>query len=168
VGTSAERADQGVVGWGGALPHPTPRAKRGVRKVGRAVDVLVGSAAAPEDLDFAETAGRAVRLYVRQVTRALGIAGECSSVDVGPPVGAYLALDGRLASHPEQDVALLWNEEDGWAMAVETGGGEDPVVVARRGGEPLPPPHAVAHWATGLLHGSGQRQAHRTGHDLVA
>jgi hypothetical protein len=141
--------------------------EEGSAKVGRVVDVLVGSAVAPEDLDFAETTGRAVRRYVRQVTRALGIAGECSSVDVGPPVSAYLALDGRLADHPESDVALLWNEEDGWAMAVETGGG-DPVVVARRPGEPLPPPHAVAHWATGLLRGSGSRRPHHVDHDLVA
>jgi len=122
--------------------------------------VSVERGAADELMDFGleETSGRGLRRYVDLVTRALGITGECSYVEVRRPFAAYLALDGRLARFPDQDVALLWDEEHGWAMAVESHSAEDPLVIARRGGEPVPHPDAVAAWAIDLLqdqHDSG-------------
>jgi len=51
-------------------------------------------------------------------------------VQLGPPVEAYLALDHRLSSHPDRDVALLWDEEHGWALGIETHGGADVTVLS--------------------------------------
>ena len=99
------------------------------------------------DVDFDDTARPGLRRYVRRVTRALGMTGECSVVD---RAGAYLAVDGRVEGFPDRDVALLWDEE-GWSAAVETHSGGDLFVVARMGGEPMPPPHAVARWASTVV-----------------
>ncbi len=105
------------------------------------------------DVDFDETVGLdlGLRRYVHLVTEALGMTGECSYVDVQRPAGAYLALDGRVARFPDRDVALLWSEEGGWSAAVETESGDDPVVLAHMGGDLVPPPHAVAEWASDFL-----------------
>ena len=109
------------------------------------------------DLDFDETARQDVQRYVDLVTAALGISGACSYVEIRRPFAAYLALDGRLPHHPDRDVALLWDEGRGWALAVETHSAEDPLVVARMSGEVTPPPHALAEWVADLL--SDERDA---------
>ncbi|MCS7477642.1 DUF6292 family protein [Umezawaea endophytica] len=103
------------------------------------------------DVDFDDTARLGLRRYVRLVTEALGMTGESSYIEAGTPAQAYLAVDGWVEDFPDRDVALLWSDEDGWSAAVETRNGEDLFVVARMGGEPTPPPHAVAQWATAFL-----------------
>ncbi len=103
------------------------------------------------ELDFDDTLALGLRGYVRSVTRALGLTGECSYVQVERPAGAYLALEGRLPGFPDRDVALLWDEGRGWSMAVETSSGEDLVVQACFGGDAVPAPRAVARWVRGLL-----------------
>ncbi|WNV87830.1 DUF6292 family protein [Umezawaea sp. Da 62-37] len=108
------------------------------------------------DFDFDETVAAGLRRYVNLVTGALGLTGECSYVEVERPAGAYLALDGGLARFPDRDLALLWNEEHGWSMAVETDSAEDPLVLAHMGGDPLPSPGEVAEWTSNFL---------RVGHD---
>ena len=102
-------------------------------------------------MDFDDGSARGLRDYVRLVGEALGLTGECSCVDVERPFAAYLALDGRLPGFPDRDVALLWHEDDGWAVAVEPDSAADPVVLARMGGDPLPRPEEVARWAEGHL-----------------
>ncbi|WP_309113340.1 DUF6292 family protein [Saccharothrix sp.] len=119
-------------------------------------------------LDFEDAVTRALREYVRRVTAALGLSGECSFVQAEWPANAYIAVDGHLPGFPDRDVALLWDERDGWAAAVETQGAEDLVVRARLGGDVLPPPAVVANWLTGVLHGEPVTlHAPRRGGDLT-
>lgn len=99
------------------------------------------------DWEFDDEAIRALRTYVSQVTRALGLSGECSYVQVD---SAYLALDGHLPGFPDRDVALLWDDARGWAIAVETDSAEPPFVLARLRGPVRPDPAAVAQWVDEL------------------
>jgi len=102
-------------------------------------------------LDFDDAVARGLRGYVRMVTAALWLSGECSCVEAERPASAYVALDGRLADFPDLDVALVWNEDDGWAVAVETHGGEDLIVLAHMGSNVLPPPRDVAEWVESVF-----------------
>lgn len=102
------------------------------------------------DLDFDDTVVRELELYARRVTRALGLSGDSSCLQGEQPASVYLALDGVLPDFPDRDVALLWDENRGWAAAVEADG-QDPVVVARFGAEVRPAPGDVANWVDGLL-----------------
>lgn len=82
--------------------------------------------------------------YALRVTRELGLSGESSCVDQLKPLRVYIAVDGRLPGHPDHDVALLWTECHGWAIAVEDGA--ELTVVAHLGGAVEPPPRTVARW----------------------
>ncbi|MFC4852082.1 DUF6292 family protein [Actinophytocola glycyrrhizae] len=104
------------------------------------------------ELDFDDTVVLGLHGYVRMVSRALGLRGECSYVQPDRPVSAYLAVDGRLPGHPDRDVALLWDEHRGWSAAVETDSGEELVTVTHLGQDLLPAPETVAAWARDLLH----------------
>lgn len=90
------------------------------------------------------------RQYAWRVTRELGLSGESSCVDRDKPLRMYIAVDGRLPDFPDRDVALLWTECHGWAIAVEEPGGVDLTVVAHLGGAVEPPPHTVARWVRRL------------------
>ncbi|CAL9542583.1 hypothetical protein SUDANB95_04226 [Actinosynnema sp. ALI-1.44] len=105
-----------------------------------------------EDVDFDDTTARELRRYVERIGDALDLSGECWCYDAGPPATAYLALEGRLPTHPDRDVALVWDERQGWSVAVETGCGEDLLVVADLPGV-VPRVEVVARFATRLLHG---------------
>lgn len=65
-------------------------------------------------------------------------------MEAAEEVSAYVALDGRLARHPDRDTALLWDERSGWSFAMETHSGEDLLVLAHLGGELVPDPLRVA------------------------
>ncbi len=102
-----------------------------------------------------ENAARALLAYVSDVTRALGLSGECSCVQSdGSRLGAYLALDGHLPGFADRDVALLWDEGGGWSVAVESDSAEPPFVLARLRGPVRPEPAVVARWVDqlGLVH----------------
>jgi hypothetical protein len=111
------------------------------------------------DLDFDDTTLRGLRNYVRRVTRALGLRGECSYVHADDQsddgASAYVALDGRLPRYPDRDVALLWDDRDGWAAAIETHSGEDLRLVAHLCDEVFPPPEVVADAVRDLFGHSG-------------
>jgi hypothetical protein len=113
---------------------------------------MAREAAMHMDFDFDDTLARGLSCYVRLVTAALGLSGDCSYVHGGRPASAYLALDGSLPDFPGRDVALLWDEQRGWSIATETHSGEDPVVRASFGTDVLPLPRDVAQWAKLLLH----------------
>ncbi|WP_197321144.1 DUF6292 family protein [Saccharomonospora sp. NB11] len=104
----------------------------------------LGSAADPVE--------RGLQNYVRNVVETLGLTGDSSYVQ-SEPLSLYLAVDGHLPGHPNRDVALLWDEERGWAGALETGCGEDLIVVSYVGGDPLPKPEVVASYTAALLRG---------------
>jgi len=82
------------------------------------------------ELDGHDRAARGLRRYLTLVAEATGVGAEACFVQLGPPVEAYLALDHRLSSHPDRDVALLWDEEHGWALGIETHGGADVTVLS--------------------------------------
>ncbi|GAB2769279.1 DUF6292 family protein [Amycolatopsis magusensis] len=103
-------------------------------------------------VDFAETEVNELRRYVRMVAGALGQQGDSFYVQA-TPLAAYLALDGRLAAFPDRDVALIWDEQHGWALALETEGNEDPVVISRCPDGIRPAPRDVAAFAVSRLMG---------------
>ncbi|MFE6613497.1 DUF6292 family protein [Amycolatopsis sp. NPDC057786] len=85
--------------------------------------------------------------YLAEVTEVLGVGLESCTVDHDSPVSAYVALDERLPTHPERDVALLWDEIHGWAVAIETHSGEDLIVLRYLGGKTATPrPAQVARF----------------------
>lgn len=105
--------------------------------------------------DFDDSALLGLRSYVRLVSHALGLHGECSYVQAEEPLSAYVALDGRLSRFPDRDVALLWDEHHGWSAAIETHSGEDLVTVAYLGENLLPAPETVAAWTRKLFRPDG-------------
>lgn len=89
--------------------------------------------------------------YLRDVTAELGIGLESCTIDHDSPVSAYVALDTRLPHYPGRDLALLWDEERGWAAAIETHSGEDLIVLRYLGGATIAPsPRRVARFVTAL------------------
>ena len=112
------------------------------------------------DLDFDDTLMRGLRRYVGLVSAAIGLRGGYACLQAERPATAYLPLDGRLPGYPDRDVALLWDEHQGWSTVVERLGGVDLIVVAEMGGAVLPLPGAVASWMHGVRLGestSGSR-----------
>ncbi|PXY19399.1 DUF6292 family protein [Prauserella muralis] len=105
------------------------------------------------ELDPHGAPARGLRRYVRLVEQELGLSGHGSCVHLDPPVSAYLALEGQLPGFEDRDVALIWDEEHGWAVAVESRCGEDLLVVSYLGGSVLPAPRVVARFAERLLAG---------------
>ncbi|MGI5500387.1 DUF6292 family protein [Lentzea sp. CA-135723] len=103
------------------------------------------------DIDFDDSAARQLRRYVREVVTGLGLRGDSSCFELTPLPGAYIALDGRLAEHPDHYVALVWKERAGWSVAIEDRLGEL-VEVAHLDGL-HPSPASVVAWVKELLHG---------------
>jgi uncharacterized protein DUF6292 len=71
-----------------------------------------------------------LREYVRAVARGWHIGPESCVLDMEQPAWAYIALEWTLARYPGRDLALLWDERTGWAVAIETHSSEDLIVVA--------------------------------------
>lgn len=84
---------------------------------------------------------RGLRQYLLAVAARLDAPAWFCEVDV--PAGAYVALERRLARFPDHETALLWDEQDGWAAAVESAGGDEVIVLAYLGQDVLPAPEAV-------------------------
>jgi hypothetical protein len=103
------------------------------------------------DLEFGSLTAQGLPRYVRLVADALGLVGESSFVQLEPPANAYLALDGRLSLFPTHDVALVWDEEHGWAAGIETSSGDDIVVLTYLGDDILPAPRVVARFARSVF-----------------
>ncbi len=95
---------------------------------------------------------RRLRGYLGAVARAVGVGPESGTIDLDTPVSAYVALDWRLRRFPGHDLALVWDEVHGWAVALEDSGG-DAVVLAYLGGEVLPEPRAVVRFLAAVRAG---------------
>ncbi|MGW7534393.1 DUF6292 family protein [Amycolatopsis sp. NPDC054798] len=104
-----------------------------------------------------QAASTALRGYLADVTRALGIGLESCTVDQDSPLSAYIALDDRLPGYPGRDVALLWDEAHGWSAAVETHSGEDLIVIRYLGGASVAPPPARLRRFVAALHEDDHR-----------
>lgn len=92
--------------------------------------------------------------YVYAVAAALEVSPESSWCETGRLANAYVALDRRLPDFPDHDVALLWDEESGWCVAIETGAANDPIALAWLGGDVLPEPLVVWGFVDRLVEGS--------------
>ncbi|GAA3057145.1 DUF6292 family protein [Actinokineospora globicatena] len=104
-------------------------------------------------LGYQHPAHRALRAYLGEVAGEVGVGLESVTVDLDTPVSAYVALDTRLRSHPGRDVALLWDERSGWAIAVETHSGEDLIVLRYLGGTAVPASVEVARFVAAMRRG---------------
>ncbi|WP_326952651.1 DUF6292 family protein [Amycolatopsis sp. NBC_01286] len=89
-----------------------------------------------------------LRQYLLAVASKLDAPAWFCEVEV--PATAYLALELRLDRFPDHETALLWDEQDGWAAAVESATGEDVVVLAYLGEDLLPAPCAVEEFVRDL------------------
>ncbi|WP_116042685.1 DUF6292 family protein [Amycolatopsis palatopharyngis] len=105
------------------------------------------------DADETEPQWRRICHYVSEVAVAVGVGPEACCCSPDALANAYIAVEHRLPRYPERDVALLWDEERGWAVAVETGCGEDLLVLHYLGGDVLPAPHVVASFLASVVRG---------------
>lgn len=96
------------------------------------------------ELDSDSAAARGLHEYVRLVATALGMRGHGWLVQFEPLANVYIALDDRLPAFPTRDVALVWDEEHGWALGVESHSGESLLVLGHLGEDVLPVPERVA------------------------
>jgi hypothetical protein len=98
-----------------------------------------------------DAAESALQAYLAVVADALGVPPESTCAMTGQPATAYIALDEHLPSFPDRDLALLWEDTQGWAAAIETHCGEDVIVVAYLGKEVVPAPRDVVAFLRDLL-----------------
>jgi hypothetical protein len=113
------------------------------------------------DVDIEQNFARGLSDYLDAVSSKLGIGLESCAVDLDVPASAYVALDWRLSGFPHLDLALLWDEQHGWAAAVEAPRGEELTELAYLGGtEIVPDPRHVVRFLAALRAGDdtlGQR-----------
>jgi len=102
---------------------------------------------------------RGLRDYIGKIAAAIGSHGESYCIETEPTLEVYLALDGRIPGLPARDVALLWDERNGWAGAIETGCGEELIIVSYLGVSLVPKPEVVANYVARLLDGKAPGQA---------
>jgi hypothetical protein len=108
----------------------------------------------PTDDDvWHELAGHGLHQYITRTAAAVGAGPEAAWSEWADAPSAYIALGDRLPDHPDRDAALIWAAERGWAVAVETGCGEDLLITASLGGDVLPPPETVAAFVRGVFCG---------------
>ena len=96
------------------------------------------------DMDDYDRLARGLRRYLTLVAEAVGVGAESCCVHFGSTTDAYIALEDRLRAFPDRDAALLWDEWRGWALAVETHGGAEAMVLGHLGADVLPLPNVVA------------------------
>ncbi|MFL6142017.1 MAG: DUF6292 family protein [Labedaea sp.] len=106
------------------------------------------------DLEFDGFAAQGLRRYVRDVAEACGLGPDSSVVEPDRPMCAYLPVDGRLPLFPNQDLALWWHEENGWAAGLEVHSGVDLIPLCYLDGDLLPAPQAVARFLADFLAGT--------------
>jgi hypothetical protein len=103
----------------------------------------------PAEIGF-RTFTHCLQGYVAYVAAQLGVGLESCCFDIDERATVYVALDCRLPEYPDRDVALLWDEKTGWTAAVETGCGEDFIVVSALTGDVVPEPTEVARFVAAL------------------
>ena len=101
---------------------------------------------------------RGLRQYLRLIARRLGIDLESCWYECAPDATAYIALDQRVPRHPDNDLALVWDEHTGWCAGIEVGRGADLVPLTYLGPPVLPSPEAVTVFVSELV--AGRRADH--------
>lgn len=93
--------------------------------------------------EYDSTEIRGLREYVRLVADAVGLSDPSWFVQTDQPANAYVALAERLSLFPNRDVALVWDEENGWRLALESTSG-DLLMLRRLCDEVVPAPADLA------------------------
>jgi hypothetical protein len=91
-----------------------------------------------------DLAAARLRGYLDRVATVLGVPPEaywCDAASRTPE--AYMALTHRLPAFPDRDLALLWDDEQGWALALEPDPWHDLQVLRRYGQPRRPAPERV-------------------------
>lgn len=104
-------------------------------------------------LESWEEPARGLRRYSALVSDAVPC-GARYRLQLRPNIAIYLALDAHLPDCGDRGLAVLWDEQHGWAAAIETASGQDLVIVSYLGVDVLPPPRIVAQYVTGVLDGN--------------
>jgi hypothetical protein len=107
------------------------------------------------DLDEEDPAARGLRRYARLVAEAVGVGSTPSVVQLNEPVGVCLPLVRCAADQRDGDLALLWDERCGWALAIDSGGGVDVRIVGFLCTELVPAPRVVAEYVDRARYGDG-------------
>jgi hypothetical protein len=93
--------------------------------------------------------------YLRAVAAAVAVPKEGTSYEISDTATAYVALHRRLSARPDQDLMLVWSENTGWVLAVETDPTQEVAVVAYLGGDDaVPDPASVAEFVTEAIGGT--------------
>ncbi len=90
--------------------------------------------------------------YLTAIATALGVGLESCTIDAYAPASAYLALDWQQRRCPGVELALLWDEQCGWAAALEGEAAEDFTILGYLDGDVLPEPDMVARFAAAVQH----------------
>jgi hypothetical protein len=104
--------------------------------------------------DGDDTLVAGLRAYAASVAEAVGVGLESCCLEADERATIYLAVDNQVAGFAGRDAALLWDEQTGWAVAVETASGEDLILVAVLATDLLPAPAVVARWLTRVTGGA--------------
>ncbi|MEV0056340.1 DUF6292 family protein [Saccharopolyspora shandongensis] len=103
--------------------------------------------------------------YVYEVARGLGVCpdstGNAVAVEFELLTSAFIALPFRAPNFPTYDLALVWDEEGGWAVAIETDPSYPPIAISYQGGDVLHRPSVVATFVDDLLAGRQPGQPNR-------
>jgi uncharacterized protein DUF6292 len=98
-----------------------------------------------------DAAESALRGYVNAIAEGVGVPPESTFCTMSHPANAYIAIDEHLPGFPDRDLALIWEETQGWAAAIETHCGEDLIVLAYLGEDTMPDPEKVAAFRNDLI-----------------
>lgn len=96
---------------------------------------------------------RGLRAYVRLVAALVGAGPSAQWCEWADSANAYIALEDRLPDRPTRDLARMWDDERGWAVGMETGSGEDLLILAWYTEDLLPPPATVAEFVRHVVSG---------------
>lgn len=105
------------------------------------------------NLDEDAPPAHGLRRYLELVGAAAGAGPDLVVWTMDVPATAYIPLEGRLPGFSELDVALVWDEQVGWAAAIEVDSGYDLIEVSYLAGDVLPAPPAVGRFVTALVAG---------------
>jgi hypothetical protein len=75
---------------------------------------------------------RVLNGYIADVAVMLGIPAMAWWCEIADHSEAHLGLAEHAPGVPDRDVALLWDEDDGWSIAVEASSGKDLIVLPPR------------------------------------
>lgn len=83
---------------------------------------------------------------------AVGVPADATWFEVSDTATAYVGLTTRWSGRSGDDLMLVWNEQSGWAVAVEPAPGDALVVLAYFAGtDVVPAPTAVARFVSDVV-----------------